>query len=359
MADDKLPKGMRVVLTSLSALTRQKWLGLVVAEGLAADDLADLTAAMYDHVDGDAYVQDELFWERGEGCNSIFLKPSEAVESPFAKSHVAYKDEDGAVVVADLPAGESPVTYIRQLKATGGDPKKLARIRKARKLFEAVEGLDGCVVTDSSRLAEAVAGKFGVPPEAVYDGYAAGCPEEVENVYWVSAAKYVGWPRFDVTLKGFRRVFASPVEGEEFPEGARERADDLVKWVVAPSHAVLAKWIADHGLTPFVESMEELADRGDIGGPADGLDLVIDADGRIVGGSPEAPERWIEQAREFGRFLETHNIVPVFANRYHCHNCGSRWVDEWAGQPDDECPKCKKPHSPYESREVCGFVESR
>lgn len=362
----KKPQGLMVVRTELSALTRQQWAGLVIVDKTVTEnDLDDLTDLVYGHVDGGDYQDDTEFWEKGEACQSTFVTDVNEIISE-KPTLVAYKDDEDSLVLAALPRGEAAAVYLRKLRAAGGDAERIGRVEKARELFETIEDLNGYGIagTDDNALAEAIAERFNVRPVEVFDAYVSAGDEYPDEYAgpgvtfpWPDPEDYAGWPRFEVVLKGFDRIHNADND-EEFPTEVISAHPALVNWAIAPSHAVASKWVVDNGLTEFVEELLELSGRDDIQDFADGLDLVLDSDGRIIGGDPDTPAAWRKKAMAFGDLLAAHNIVPVYTNHYRCDDCDEEWEDTAAGQPDDECPTCEKKYTPHKSDEVHGFVET-
>jgi hypothetical protein len=225
----------------------------------------------------------------------------------------------------------------------------LKQVQKARELFSYLEDLDGCglVTTDSDLLAQSVADRFGVEASEAYDAYQ--WPEEAEP--------YKDWPRVDVTLHGWARVNLSEVPDEDISLDLLHQADGLVKWVIVPSLDVLDKWINDNGLASVVQTTRHLVEHSVAFCPADGVNLIIDADGKIVAGNPNAAAMWKFEALTFGEACYAEGIVPIYENHYRCEPCNEEWTDTWAGQPDDACPKCDKEYTPHRSDNVMGFYE--
>lgn len=284
--------GTKIVRTDLSALTRVTWSGhVLIGPGVS---IRDLTGAVYEHVDGGDYVEDETFWQRGEACRSLAVRKTEG--HPVLL--VAYNDEDGALVVRDVPAGVDPEVFLAQVSA--GQPGEFA---------------------------------------------------------WPRPQTILGWPVFDVTLKGWSRVLT--YADAHVPPGAEAQADNLVKWVVAPSEAVLAKWLADNKLITYLDAkIENVTDplSARAVGPDDGLDLALDDDGDVIGGDPNAAAKWKAEAAALGRRLLACGAAPYFRNVYRCPVCGDAWEHEDEGQPTDACDCGASNIEPTRSRPVAGFV---
>lgn len=181
---------------------------------------------------------------------------------------------------------------------------------------------------------------------------------------WPNPEEYETWLRFEVTLKGWSRVYDYDVENDaniapDLIDEIFDQCDALVKWVIAPDEVVLAKWLADNGLVPYLdEQIREMKGRTDvIVDEADGLDLVVDWDGEVIGGPPDAVQLWKQEAATLGQLLKYCGYGPIFTNHYVCPSCGDEWLDTREGKPDDDCATCgERPCSPRSSVEVAGFV---
>jgi len=166
---------------------------------------------------------------------------------------------------------------------------------------------------------------------------------------------------FEVTLKGYDRVFDAPGEDDPFPEDVLARAGDLVKWVVAPTQLALKGWLGRNGLHPYLdEPPRALSRRPDITAdpsPDSGVDLVLDEFGAVVRGA--TAEQWKQEAAAFGRALSVTGVVPVFDNVYVCPRCRYEWRSTDAGTPDADCGRCGYGNvTPRGSTEKYGFVDN-
>lgn len=111
---------------------------------------------------------------------------------------------------------------------------------------------------------------------------------------------------FDVTIKGFERVHDAEDETREhLPENAQAIADELVKWILAPSMSAIKKFIERYELTEHVHHEPfEMSHRDD------GVDLEINADGKVVWTSPgnrQWKEKWLALEKEFARLFDKHD----------------------------------------------------
>lgn len=100
---------------------------------------------------------------------------------------------------------------------------------------------------------------------------------------------------FDVTFKGYNEVWSGEHD-ETLPEHAFGKADELVKWVVAPDRTALDMWIERNGLREHLDGdptpMQGRRPSGECYGHDDGVDLILDDQGNVVSMSPHNEGDW-------------------------------------------------------------------
>lgn len=176
-----------------------------------------------------------------------------------------------------------------------------------------------------------------------------------------SEDKRYDWPVYSVYLKGWGRYQHSPIHKEPFPEVARKLQEQLIKWVKAPTEAIVAKWIADNDMTGFIEdSIDSVGCHS--AKPEDSLDLMLNENGDIIGGNPDSVNVWKKVATTFGDALHAAGIEPIYMCDNVCEPCSNyRWsvvvVGGVAASRGKKCPLCNKFRGGIVTEEY-GFVTS-
>jgi hypothetical protein len=117
--------------------------------------------------------------------------------------------------------------------------------------------------------------------------------------------------KFDLTLKGWHEFEYYPGLTPNYPNTHNDH-NVLVKWVAAPNEEAVMLFVERHGLQDSLESVHFTGHSGtfqELGEFTDGVDLLIDAEGNVLGGvkqrghKEEHLDGWKKEMRKVNKVL--------------------------------------------------------